>query len=107
MKSIENARTTLSSFMYNIFELDLNDIASSHKFDCSISTYIYPIPPFYVCIFIFIIYIEKKKKKKVISFTHEWITWSGTIGRGSQHVIHAVGVQHERRIGNVKFPGSL
>lgn len=47
-----------------------------------------------------------RKKKAMQQFSHELITWS-TISRRPEHVIHAVGVQHERRVGNVKFPGSL
>ena len=47
-----------------------------------------------------------KEKKAMQPFSHELITWS-TVGRRPEHVIHAVGVQHERRVRNVKFPGSL
>lgn len=50
--------------------------------------------------------VATEKKKAMQQFSHELITWS-TISRRPEHVIHAVGVQHERRVGNVKFPGSL
>ena len=49
---------------------------------------------------------KRKGKKAMQQFSHELITWS-TVSRRPEHVIHAVGVQHERRVGNVKFPGSL
>ena len=48
----------------------------------------------------------QKKEKKVLFITHELITWSA-VRRRAEHVINAVGVQHERRVRNVKLPGRL